>query len=1115
MSDSACFEIVKAGELAQVRERRQALKLSDAPKQPSAADETGDPHLMGLCLSGGGIRSATFGLGVLQHLADTGLLKHIDYLSTVSGGGYIGAWLTSWIKRSGLNDVLKKLKPNKAPEPPEIAFLRQYSNYLTPRVSMFSADTWLVAAIWSRNTLLNLGILVALFACIFLVVRALGLLFSMRGPQPENELGVPLLTSTLLLLPMIRLMCSNLSQVSTIALGSCSTSIDRSGESKDRKIIWFTLFPLASAIAYSHWLMTARGVFVDKGLWAGTQANFIVLSVVFLVIQFSTKFHTCFLAKHSSRSWGTYLRLAALYVVGPLASGFATACLIRVVALLIDIKRGDPAQPWFALTIGAPLILIAFAVGVVVHVGLMGRDLPDASREWLGRLRGWMLIASVGWILVVGVGIYGPYLVSKLGVSYQKTAATLGSGWILTTILGLFAGKSSGTDGRSANGTASRSRKISKEVVAHVAPYLFILGFGLAVSFGVHAILAHELTLTRVTPFPEAQEVYNLQVRGGGVHLSRDIANPKDTGLEWVLDRYWKDLSGTELIVADSKLRWALSGLLPLFGVLFGAGLLLSLRVDINDFSMHHFYKNRLVRSYLGASRWNQRKPNPFTGFDDCDDYPLADFTCSGATHPYLGPYPIVNAALNISSGGQLQYQERKAISFVFTPLYTGFGSERPNDEMRLLDSASAESADLLHAYLSTKTMVRDGGIKVGTAMAISGAAVSPNMGYHTSTAVAFLLTAFNVRLGWWLANPSKRTSAYRESPPLGFLYSFAELFGVANINRDFVNLSDGGHFDNMGIYELVRRRCKYIICCDGEQDTDMHFGGIGNAIRKCRTDFGVEITLPLDRLKKADGFSRVHCVVGTVMYPSSNGDAAMQGYLVYLKSSLTGDEPSDVLEYNAREPEFPHQSTGDQWFDESQFESYRRLGLHVAESVFSSVSIGNTLNREEFFRDLYHIWFPPSPAVEKHSADHADIYARVMDGIRREEELKCLDPHLFAGWNESMDECREAWRHNSSHMCNSMIHLMQRVFYDLNLENPNSREHPFVQGWLHLFEHWAGQDIFVKTWAVTGRSYPERFRHFYNYVLTKGTQRQEFGPDGFQSPSTNGAGSSDLQRSS
>src|SRR3989442_12452594 len=108
-------------------------------------------------------------------------------------------------------------------------------------------------------------------------------------------------------------------------------------------------------------------------------------------------------------------------------------------------------------------------------------------------------------------------------------------------------------------------------------------------------------------------------------------------------------------------------------------------------------------------------------------------------------------------------------------------------------------------------------------------------------------------------------------------MYTVRELFGVANADSQYVNLSDAGHFDNMGIYELVRRRAKYIICCDAEQDAAMTFNGIGNAIRKCRTDFGVEIELPLDRLKQSDGLSRVHAIVGTITYPEQTAHGCGQ----------------------------------------------------------------------------------------------------------------------------------------------------------------------------------------------------------------------------------------------
>jgi len=134
--------------------------------------------------------------------------------------------------------------------------------------------------------------------------------------------------------------------------------------------------------------------------------------------------------------------------------------------------------------------------------------------------------------------------------------------------------------------------------------------------------------------------------------------------------------------------------------------------------------------------------------------------------------------------------------------------------------------------------------------MAISGAAVNPNMGSFSTSAAAFLLTAFNVRLGWWIGNPRHNGRWNQSSPKTGIFYLLAELTGSTNDERGFVNLSDGGHFENLGIYELVRRRCKYIIACDGSQDSEFAFEDLGNAIRKCDADFGAEIEIDLSQIR-------------------------------------------------------------------------------------------------------------------------------------------------------------------------------------------------------------------------------------------------------------------------
>ena len=223
---------------------------------------------------------------------------------------------------------------------------------------------------------------------------------------------------------------------------------------------------------------------------------------------------------------------------------------------------------------------------------------------------------------------------------------------------------------------------------------------------------------------------------------------------------------------------------------------------------------------------------------------------------------------------------------------------------------------------------------------------------------------------------------------------------------RDFVNLSDGGHFDNLGVYELIRRSCRYIIVCDAGQDDRFICEDLGNLVRRCRTDFGVEIDIAVDRIRGRDaaGISQTHCVVGKIHYlnipqprarPARGRRTAArscpaarpgheEGYLVYIKPSMTGDEPQDVLEYNRRIPEFPHQTTADQWFNESQFESYRKLGhacrrasvrtLPVATTRYCVEDMGQLMER------LYRYRYPPSVAINERSTDHATEYSRVME---------------------------------------------------------------------------------------------------------------------------------------
>src|SRR6185295_19730987 len=203
-------------------------------------------------------------------------------------------------------------------------------------------------------------------------------------------------------------------------------------------------------------------------------------------------------------------------------------------------------------------------------------------------------------------------------------------------------------------------------------------------------------------------------------------------------------------------------------------------RVNINRFSIHALYRNRLIRGYLGASN-PHRTPNPFTGFDDADNVRMASLWSKNRTT--WQPFHVVNIALNVVASGRLAWQERKAEPFTATPLHCGTAT------------FSGTTAHSLGYRPTSDYGSTDGGLTLGTALAISGAAASPNMGYHSSPMVSLLLALFNVRLGWWLGNPGApgEKSYQTEGPKIAIVPFVFEMFGQTTDTRRYVYLSDGG----------------------------------------------------------------------------------------------------------------------------------------------------------------------------------------------------------------------------------------------------------------------------------------------------------------------------------
>jgi hypothetical protein len=294
------------------------------------------------------------------------------------------------------------------------------------------------------------------------------------------------------------------------------------------------------------------------------------------------------------------------------------------------------------------------------------------------------------------------------------------------------------------------------------------------------------------------------------------------------------------------------------------------------------------------------------------------------------------------------------------------------------------------------------------------------------------------------------------------------ETFALADEHSYFVNVSDGGHFENLGIYELVRRRCRIIIAADAECDEKLAFGSLGRVVRMCQTDFGASIEIDVESIRraKAGGDSRAHCAVGRITY--ANGS---RGSLIYLKASMTGDEDIDVQQYFAGHHAFPHETTGDQFFAEDQFESYRRLGHHIASMTFRGVERERTV--VAMAEKLRNLWTPASPS-NVDFVDQTQALVELWDRMRVDPELLPLFRELHA--IETDPEPHEPTEAELC-ICLELIQMIENAFLSLRLDE--HWRHPDNQGWVVLFTMWAQSPTFREAWRQYRDVFGIRFGYF------------------------------------
>jgi hypothetical protein len=981
-------------ERQQIAERRDAAAIRRLPDNQQAPT-------VGLALSGGGIRSATFCLGVLQELEQRGVRPLIDYLSTVSGGGFIGSWWSAlvsrevppeappastdeWRAKAILSKVLPGLvkrtaaagpQPASRPSagiPPEredasesrlISHLRLHSNYLTPRSGIGSSDTWRAVTVIGRNLLLTWAVLLpfllvaVLAAQAWFLATAPELLLTMESsrftdawPLWAGAAGPPLVGAlTALSIVVLFGVCwqgpkPRMPHVGGAALVLLVVAmVTASAGPPDPALQGWVLAGIALGLLCSWWALSVETVWLP--FYGAAPDRAAVRNRLLRTQQQFVQWTVCGTALLLIAGLGHVVFRDLGSVIGERvaeAGGFGAVALTLAGAVYTAFK----ASPTGGADAGAKggvnrvqrlifrltpplLMLLLLLAAAAVNQQLLMRASSDQ------RFFGALVIATLGGVLLCWT--YASFEVSLaelLRKGFTYTIPAVGAVGLMIGVVLAYATPI--LDGELA-------------LWALLAFTLFCLGT-LVLRFSGRRLTDDEernlgdgaarlgwlpfigvLAVTVAAGWLGIRAFEGLPVAGDptrGVALLGAIFTYVVAAATLSIPRgQWKKaayLLAFALIVSIVLLTLYMDGLASqpdlLKGfVLFGAAttwvLALGWSTDPNTLSLHSFYRARLVRAYLGASNPQRRAGRSFID----DAVPGDDVRLTELRNVETGaPYHLINATLNLVGNSDLGSSQRMAAPFVFARKYCGSRDE----------------------YVSTDHYV-GGELSLGTAVAISGAAASPNMGSQTGGGgLAMLMTLFNVRLGFWAPRPAGGAWASRQ-PRFWAFYTLREFLSRTTDTASYCFLSDGGHFDNTGIYALVERGCRLIIAADCGADPARTFFDLGTLARRCRIDFGAEMSVAIDNLRKdaeRDGLCRAPFTIGRITYsasylasirdPDPNDTAA---YLVLIKPSLLGDEPVDVRQYSFENDGFPQQTTGDQWFDEAQFESYRRLGMHCA----------------------------------------------------------------------------------------------------------------------------------------------------------------------------------------
>ncbi|WGO99654.1 patatin-like phospholipase family protein [Saccharophagus degradans] len=744
--------------------------------------------LVGLACSGGGIRSASFSLGVIQQLICKGLFSKIDYLSTVSGGGYTGSCISALTKDKPGSEKLLTDRIDGA-EPEALNHIRNYSEYLN---SEGIGSGLRIPVLFIEGVLRSL---MTFLPIVILAVFITEVFFEVTGRfSTAMQWGIPILgvTPLVVMLTLRPIIMSRLNWVKR--------------DKWDGWLICTTLLAVASIIAIPL-LMVLRNV----------------------------------VAMNASSLKQRLVELVADHI--PHVSVFSVLLLGLIIYGIIKL-RGKVVV--VIASVAAPLSLFALYIFLCVHA----IDSPFVQRTELPNANSVSGECSISNDLLQG------YSAQDMNVAHSAFCAKKNYGYEKIDLTGMDCSLDSVFTQKHLKFcdyevTASSAdeivftHKVDREPPSHFFEGLFTSNKN------------HILTLSKTNVFVTNDEMLVFEE----LRLFKGDA-------EW-----WLYLLG----VAIQVYNW--------------------LFMNVNRFSLHPFYRDRLSRTFLISPKNDE--------LQTVDTLKMSELNgCESAA-----PYHIVNTALNLQGSSNPQLRSRKTVPFILSKRHCG--------------------SDLT-GYCKTHALEKiDPHFNLATAMAISAAAASPNMGTVGKKSLSFLLTLLNVRLNYWLPHPAKVRDVEAGKPftrwPLGLSYLMSEALATVNEYKPYVNCSDGGHIENLAVYELLRRQCKTIICIDAEADPNFTFFGLITLQRYAEIDLGICLNIDLSGIKPVDGVSARNYAVGDIVYP--NGET---GRIIYIKLSFTGSEAEYIHFYRGQNPAFPHQSTSDQFFDETQFEVYRALGHHV-----------------------------------------------------------------------------------------------------------------------------------------------------------------------------------------